>query len=153
MNMNTNKGTPMLNKLLTSTGMSIILETNANEDALRKILLDQWNIWVREKNEEIKRDWGMKLVRAMVEDGLVILPKESLSRLSRTGASLPTEEVLLACKLLAPKLLPTIVVFLKYIQKVIFLHLPKLTSAGQIKLRKPALKRLANRVNRVKVQV
>ena len=136
----------MLNKILTSTGLSNILEANANEDELRKILLCQWNIWIKEKNEEIMKDWGKKLIRAMVEDGLVILPNESLIRLCKSGASHPSMEVFLTCKLLAPELLTTLEIFLKYIKNIIFVHLPMLTTTSQIKLRKPALKRLANRV-------
>ena len=134
----------MLNKILTSTGLSNILEDTPNEDELRKILLCQWNTWIMEKNEEVKKEWGRKLLRVMVEDGLIILADESKTKQCKTDVSHPSNDVLLTCKLLAPDLQTTLEIFLKYIQKIIFSYLPKLTSTSQLKLRKPALKRLAH---------
>ena len=136
----------MLNKILTSTGLSNILEDTPNEDELRMTLLCQWNTWIMEKNENDNKKWGNKLLRAMVEDGLILLPCESQIEHCRIGISQPSKDVLLTCKLLAPDIQATLEIFLKYLQKIILIHLPKLLSTSQLKLRKPALKRLAHRV-------
>ena len=135
----------MLNKILTSTGLSKILEDTPNEDELRMTLLCQWNTWIMEKNENTNKKWGNNLLRAMVEDGLILLPCEYQIKHCKTGISHPSKDVLLTCKLLAPEIQATLEMFLKYLQKIILIHLPKLTSTSQLKLRKPALKRLAHR--------
>ena len=146
MTMKNNRGIHMLNKIMTSTGLSKILEDTPNEDELRMTILYQWNTWIMEKNENDNKKWGNKLLRAMVEDGLILLPCESQIEHCKTGISQPSKDVLLTCKLLAPDIQATLEMFLKYLQKIILIHLPKLSSTSQLKLRKPALKRLAHRV-------
>ena len=136
----------MLNKIITSTGLSNILEDTPNEDELRMTILYQWNAWIMEKNENANKKWANNLLRAMVEDGLILLPCESQIEHYKIGISHPSKDVLLTCKLLAPGLQATLEIFLKYLQKIILIHLPKLSATSQLKLRKPALKRLANRV-------
>ena len=135
----------MLNKIMTSTGLSKILEDIPNEDELRIKILYQWNTWIMEKNENNNRKWSNKLLRAMVEDGLILLPREMQIEHCKSGISKPSKDVLLTCKLLAPDLQATLKMFLKYLQQIILIYLPKLSPTSQLKLRKPALKRLARK--------
>ena len=144
--MKDNRSIHMLNKIMTSTGLSSILEDNPNEDELRMKILYQWDTWIMEKNENDTKKWGNKLLRAMVEDGLIRLPCNLQINHCKSVISQSSEDVLLTCKLLAPDLYATLEIFLKYLQKIILIHLPKLSPTSQLKLRKPALKRLARKV-------
>ena len=132
----------MLNKIMNSTGFSKIIEDSPNEDELRITILYQWNTWIMEKNENNNKNWSIKLLRALVEDGLILLPDEMQIEHCENGISKPSKDVLLTCKLLAPDLQATVEVFLKYLQQIILIYLPKLSPTSKLKLRKPALKRL-----------
>ena len=98
----------MLNKIMTFTGLSKILEDIPNEDELRIKILYQWNTWIMEKNENNNKKWSNKLLRAMVEDGLILLPCELQIEHCKSGISQPSKDVLLTCKLLAPDLQATL---------------------------------------------
>ena len=140
------KPVPLLNKIITSSGLSKMLEESTNEDDIRLAIKHQWCIWVAEKNAQISLNWQTKLERAMKEDRLDELfniEYRNPRKILKNVASEPTEEVLITCKLLAPELFPVILKFLDHLRYILFVELAKLTTAGKILLKRPSVKRIS----------